>query len=49
MPEEEENTRLTLDDEWVELIASARSIGLTYEEIRLFLRTVADDAPRILR
>jgi DNA-binding transcriptional MerR regulator len=37
MPDAQENHALQLDEEWVELIASARSMGLSLEEIRLFL------------
>ena len=33
-----ENTVKPVDLEWVELIAAARRIGLTIEEIREFLR-----------
>jgi hypothetical protein len=29
-----------LDDEWVELIMNARSMGITIEEVRLFLNEV---------
>lgn len=34
----QENHALQLDEEWVELIGSARSMGLSLEDIRLFLK-----------
>lgn len=37
MSNAKENRALELDEEWVELIDSARSMGLTLEEIRQFL------------
>lgn len=52
MPDAQENHALQLDEEWVELIVSARSMGLSLEEIRLFLggsnRSAAKHSPNVV-
>jgi DNA-binding transcriptional MerR regulator len=52
MPDAQENHALQLDEEWMELIVSARSMGLSLEEIRLFLggsnRSAAKHSPNVV-
>jgi DNA-binding transcriptional MerR regulator len=34
---------LDMDDEWVELISNARNLGITIDEIRYYLKQMADN------